>query len=81
MISGSKPHSFIQIKNAKIPMLFIHGTKDNFVRTDMVYELYDAYPGEKEMYIAEGAGHGMSFFMDPDRYSKEVVAFLEKSGL
>lgn len=73
--------SLKQIENAEIPMLFIHGSKDNFVNVDMVYELYGAYPAKKELYIAEGAGHGMSFYLDPERYGEEVVRFLQTAGV
>ena len=31
-----------QVQKATVPMLFIHGSEDNFVRTYMVYALYDA---------------------------------------
>lgn len=70
-----------QVKKAEIPMLFIHGSKDNFVRSDMVYEVYEACPAKKRIYVAEGAGHGMSFFLNPERYTGEVVSFLEEAGM
>lgn len=73
--------SLKQIENAQIPMLFIHGSKDNFVNVDMVYKLYDSYPAQKKLYIAEGAGHGMSYYLDPARYGEEVVRFLQTVGV
>lgn len=68
-----------QVKKTTIPILFIHGSEDNFVHTDMVYELYAACPSEKALYIAEGAGHGQSFYLDPERYFDEVFRFLESN--
>ena len=70
-----------QVKKAEVPMLFIHGSKDNFVRAEMVYKVYEACPTPKKLYVAEGAGHGMSFFLDPERYTREVVDFLEEAGM
>lgn len=31
-----------QVKKCKLPMFFIHGDKDTYVPTWMVYELYEA---------------------------------------
>ncbi len=67
-----------QVKKTKVPILFIHGSEDNFVNTDMVYRLYDACPTVKALYIAEGAGHGQSAFLDPDTYFEKVFNFLEE---
>ncbi len=67
-----------QVKKARVPMLFIHGEKDNFVRTDMVYPLYEACPTEKQLLVVEGAGHGSSYSMDPDLYFGTVFGFVGK---
>ena len=66
-----------QIAKAQVPVLFIHGSEDNFVHTDMVYRLYDACPGEKELLVVDGAGHGNSFSHAPDTYFDTVFRFLE----
>lgn len=47
-----------QVAKSNTPMLFIHGDQDTFVPSEMVYELYEAAPVEKELLIIEGAGHG-----------------------
>ncbi|MGN1090693.1 MAG: alpha/beta hydrolase, partial [Huintestinicola sp.] len=54
-----------QIRKADVPILFIHGSKDNFVKTEMIYELYDACPTEKDMMIVDEAGHGQAFYYEP----------------
>ena len=66
-----------QIEKTGVPVLFIHGTKDNFVHTEVVYELYEACPSEKELYIAEGAGHGDAYYLDPEKYTEAVFDFLD----
>lgn len=70
--------SLEQVANAEVPILFIHGSEDNFVATDMVYELYDACPTEKDLLIVEGAGHNESYKLEPELYFDTVFSFLEK---
>ena len=65
-----------QVKKAKVPMLFIHGEKDNFVHTEMVYPLYEACPTEKQLLVVEGAGHGNSYIMNPTLYFDTVFNFI-----
>lgn len=67
-----------QITKTKLPVLFIHGSEDNFVHTDMVYELYDACPTEKDMMIVENAGHGQAYYYDPEGYEEKIFEFIEK---
>ena len=46
--------------------------------TYMGEELYDAYTGEKELLIVDGAGHGASADTDPELYYKTVFDFLDE---
>lgn len=66
------------VKNAKVPMLFIHGGADDFVPTKMVYELYDACRTDKDLLIVENAIHAQSFFADPQKYTAKVKDFIGK---
>lgn len=67
------------VKNAKVPMLFIHGGIDTFVPTRMVYELYDACASEdKKLLVVEGAGHAESYPVDSETYEAMVCEFAEK---
>ena len=67
------------VKNAKIPMLFIHGTADKFVPCEMSKEMYEACGCEvKELALFEGAGHGMSYLTDTKTYEDRLEAFLSK---
>ena len=76
--SFSEASSLEQVKKAKVPMLFIHGEKDNFVHTEMVYPLYEACPTEKQLLVVEGAGHGSSYTKNPVLYFDTIFSFLEK---
>ncbi len=66
------------IKNAKVPVLFIHGAADDFVPTAMVFELYEACSGEKELLIVDGAEHAASYKKDPASYEAKVREFMDK---
>ncbi|MBO6015656.1 MAG: alpha/beta hydrolase [Lachnospiraceae bacterium] len=67
-----------QVKRTRVPIFFTHGSEDTFVHTDMVYELYDACPTEKELYVAQGAGHGQAIYLDPQLYFDKIFAFLDR---
>ena len=70
-----------QVKKAQVPILFIHGSEDNFVHTEMVYPLYEACPTAKELLVVEGAGHGQAYSMDPALYMDTVFTFLDGNCL
>lgn len=66
------------LKNARIPVLMIHGTADDFVPCSMTQEGFDACTAEKDLLLVEGAGHGVSFLVNKEAYTNKVIAFLEK---
>lgn len=65
-----------QLRNNKIPMLFIHGNRDIFVPTIMVYDNYKATTAPKKLYIVDGAGHGESYVKNRKVYEEEVFDFI-----
>lgn len=67
-----------QVRKAKLPILFIHGSTDKFVPTDMVYELYEAASCPKQLLVIEGAAHGTSFWKDPAAYKAALEGFLQE---
>lgn len=67
-----------QLKKNTKPMLFIHGGKDNFVPTKMVYQNYHATNGPKELWIAKSAAHARSFETYPHEYKMRINKFLNK---
>lgn len=69
--------SLLQIQKTTIPILFIHGSADDFVPVDMVYTLYDATTSEKDLYIVEGAGHAEANLVDAETYWNKVFTFIE----
>lgn len=67
-----------QVAKCRLPMLFIHGDADTYVPTWMVYELYDAKPEPKELWIVPGATHAKSYKDDTKEYVEKVKQFVDK---
>ena len=61
-----------QVKNSKVPMLFVQGAKDEMVPAFMAQELYDACPTEKRLMIVDEAAHGESVAFAPDEYFQNI---------
>lgn len=66
------------LKTARIPVLMIHGLDDDFVPSYMTQQGFDACTGDKDLLLVEKAGHGTSFLVDKEAYTKKVISFLEK---
>ncbi|AIC93566.1 alpha/beta hydrolase [Shouchella lehensis] len=68
-----------QVKNETPPLLFIHGSSDDLVPTYMSRELYNtATTKEKEIWIANGAGHVGAKLTEPSVYYKHVWSFVNR---
>lgn len=59
-----------------LPILMVHGLDDDFVPCEMTQQGYDACIGPKQLLLVEGAGHGVSFLVDKERYGKMIEEFL-----
>lgn len=70
--------SLEQIKKSKLPMFFIHGDKDTYVPTWMVNKLYEAKPGEKELWIVPGVEHANAYWDYTDEYVAKTNQFVSK---
>ena len=60
------------------PVLVIHGEKDDFVPTGMGKKIYQAEAGEKEIWIAKGAGHAESYYLHREEYEHKVLGFFHR---
>ncbi|TGY16016.1 alpha/beta hydrolase [Lactobacillus intestinalis] len=67
-----------QLKKNTRPILFIHGAKDTFVPTKMVYQNYKATKSPKELWIVPKAQHAKSYQTAPKQYEQHVARFLNK---
>ena len=67
------------VSRAKLPMLFIHGEKDDFVPTYMGSQLYAFCGSEhKELYIAPEAAHAESYPIQSAEYESRINSFINK---
>jgi len=62
-----------------IPLLFIHGTKDEVIPEKMTRELYRRAKEPKELWIVEGAGHNGLRQQAGDVYDERVADFFTKA--
>ena len=67
-------------KNLKMPILILHGSKDDYVPTYNAELNYDAVPEGvyKEKHIFEGAGHTQSVVNKKEEYTRIVNEFVNK---
>ena len=63
------------MKDCKVPVLFVHGSDDNFVPVQMTYENYKACAAPKRLLIVPGAEHAMSYLVDQESYERTVKQF------
>ncbi len=67
------------LKNCKIPVLFFHGEADDYVPSYMSRRNYDSCSSRKKLVLIPGAGHGLSFPVDPERYVQEMADFFHNN--
>lgn len=65
------------LKNLNKPILFIHGTADDFVPCEMSVSGFDAANEPKFLCMVEGAPHGMSYLVDTPKVQKAFDEFIE----
>lgn len=64
-----------------IPMYFVHGDKDDFVPTYMVYKNYDAKNGFKMINLYKDSIHAHSITKHYEQYGEDLKEFLIKSNI
>lgn len=65
------------IKNCTLPVIFFHGESDDYVPCKMSQVNYDACPSRKRLVTIPGAGHGLSYPVDPQLYLQEMRDFFQ----
>lgn len=67
-----------QVKNANLPILFIHGDNDEFVPFSMLDQLYENAGGPKEKLVIKGGSHANNFAVNPELYYSTICEFIKK---
>ena len=65
-----------EVKRAKVPILFIHGSGDTFVPCSMCETLYENCSAPKEKLIIEGAAHAESYYKETAEYETAMNKFI-----
>lgn len=63
------------VQRCTVPVLLVHGTGDRYVPCEMTKAAYAACPGEKQLILVEGAGHGLSYVVDQPRCQSALENF------
>ncbi len=64
------------VKNARVPILLIHGEDDRFVPCDMSREIYANCGENARFFTFPDAGHCLSYVIDYRRYETVCIDFL-----
>ena len=65
-----------EVKKAKVPILFIHGSGDTFVPYSMCETMYENCASSKKKLIIEGAAHAECYYKDTDAYENALIEFI-----
>lgn len=76
--SFTEASALSQVAKCKRPMLFIHGGDDSYVKTEMVYRLYDAKPSPKQLQVFPKSKHAMSYDDNREHYTQLVKSFVNR---
>lgn len=68
------------LKKAKVPVIFFHGENDDFVPCHMSRRCFEACASRKQLVTVPGAGHGLSYPVDPEGYLDAVRRFFGPTG-
>ncbi len=60
------------MKNCRVPVFFAHGDADDYVPYEMSVRNYEACTAKKMLFTVPGAGHGLSYLIDPEGYVKAM---------
>ena len=63
------------MKRCTLPVIFFHGEDDDFVPCSMSRANFEACAARKKLVTIPGAGHGLSYAVQPQRYLQELRDF------
>jgi pimeloyl-ACP methyl ester carboxylesterase len=69
------------VARSKTPVIFIHGDNDDFVPHYMSVDCFNACSAQKKMVTIEGAGHGLAYPQNPEKYVNSLADFEKEADL
>lgn len=67
-----------EVAKTKVPIIFIHGDKDDFVPVWMSEQNYKVCTSDKQLLIVEGADHAEAYYIDKEAYEKAIIDSIDK---
>ena len=65
------------VEKCRVPVIFYHGEADDFVPCKMSQKNFDACVSRKQLVTIPGAGHGLCYPVDPQKYLSTLKDFFE----
>ena len=65
-----------RLQNTKTPTLIFHGEDDRYGPCEMSRKLLQSCASPCTLFTVPGAGHGLSYMIDPEEYENRVYYFL-----
>jgi len=66
-----------KIGKIKVPLLVLHGDRDEVVPYEQGKKVFAAAPGPKDFYTIKGAGHNDTYIVGGDAYFQRLKVFIE----
>lgn len=67
--------------NCRLPIILFHGDCDEYVPHYMSEQNIAVCPAPKKLVTIKGAGHGLGYLIDPERYLRELNDFSKEYGI
>ncbi len=77
-VNFKKPSPIESVKESTLPILFIHGNKDQFVPTYMGDACYRACSSPKKLLTIDNASHMQAYFINPEKYEEAFADFVSE---
>ncbi|MGB3493834.1 MAG: alpha/beta fold hydrolase [Elainellaceae cyanobacterium] len=72
--------SINKVRSLTMPVLYVHGTADDVVPTDMSQTLHDATLSSSDLLLVSGAGHEDVAAVGEEVYGKALRRFIKQTG-
>ncbi|MDR9852560.1 alpha/beta hydrolase [Paenibacillus sp. VCA1] len=67
------------VQSSSVPVMFIHGTRDDYIPPSMSEDLFAAKTGTKKLLLVQDATHGFALDADPVLYKRSVQQFVREA--
>ena len=78
LLVTTKYDTLSKISRVDVPVMVLHGDRDEIVPFSMSRELFDAAKGPKRFYTIEGAGHNDTYYVGGPDYFEALREFVDE---